>query len=147
MVELFRHILVPTDGSEASIRAARLAFRLVRAQGGRLTFVFVLSSQVLCELIRFEQRSEAEAKAELLSHGQRYLALLQREAACEGIGAGTLIRQGSPCVEIAATAKDLGCDLIVIGHQRRRGSRRLITGSLTECVLQHSPCPVLVALG
>jgi len=140
----FHHILVPTDGSEGSIRAAQLAFRLLRGADGRVTLLFVVDRAVLSELRRFGERSEAEVHEELRDHGRRYLEMLEQEATALGIRVATAVREGDPFEEIVAHAREGGADLIVMGHVGQRGTTRVLLGSVTQRVLDFAHCPVLV---
>ncbi len=144
---VFRHILVPTDGSEPSVRAAQLATHLLRGSPGRLTVLYVVDELVLRELTRFNGRSHVDAKIELEEHGRRYLKLIERDAEREGLCVETLIRQGTPFEEIVAVAAELGVDLIAMGHIGQRGARRILIGSVTGHVLDFATCPVLVVKG
>lgn len=141
---VFGKILVPTDGSQGSIRAAQLALRMLAGTGGHLTLLFVVDGAVLNELRRFAERSEAEVESELREHGHRYLELLEREAREAGIEVASEVREGDPFEEIVALARDIGADLIVMGHVGQRGTRRVLLGSVTQRVLDFAHCPVLV---
>jgi nucleotide-binding universal stress UspA family protein len=61
-----------------------------------------------------------------------------------GTVAGTHLRMGAVNLEIVALAKELGADLIVMGCRGHRGIRRAIEGSISDGVIRHAPCPVLV---
>lgn len=140
----FQHILVPTDGSEPSVRAAHQAFKLLGGGSGRLSLLYVVDDVVLNELARFNGKSVIEARMELEQHGLRYLELLRKEAEREGIAVDMAVRQGTPFEEIVAAARELGADLIVMGHKGQRGSSRILIGSVTSHVLDFAHCPVLV---
>ena len=141
---VFHRILVPTDGSEGSLRAATLAVEMLRGSDGRVALLYVVDSAVLNELRRFGERSEAEVESELREHGRRYLDLLEQQAAAAGVGSDSFLREGDPFAEIVALAGDLGADLIVMGHVGQRGTRRVLLGSVTQRVLDFAHCPVLV---
>jgi nucleotide-binding universal stress UspA family protein len=51
---------------------------------------------------------------------------------------------GAVALEVVALAKELGVGLIVIGCRGHRGIRRVIEGSISDAVIRHAPCPVLV---
>ncbi len=142
--QVFATVLVPTDGSVASIGAAELAFRLLRGGRGALTILFVVDRAVLSELRRFGERSDAEVESELREHGRRYLQLLEREARKAGIEVRTVVREGDPFEEIVALAREMDADLIAMGHVGQRGPTRILLGSVTERVLDYAHCPVLV---
>jgi nucleotide-binding universal stress UspA family protein len=61
-----------------------------------------------------------------------------------GTVAGTHLRMGEVDLEIVALAKELRADLIVMGCRGHRGIRRVIEGSISDAVIRHAPCPVLV---
>jgi nucleotide-binding universal stress UspA family protein len=141
---VFKHILVPIEGSEPSVRSAHLAFKLLKESAGQLTVLYVIDDIVLNELSRFNGKSALEARMELEQHGLRYLKLIKKEAEREGITTEILIREGNPFEEIVAAARELGVDLIAMGHVGQRGSSRILLGSVTSHVLDFAHCPVLV---
>jgi nucleotide-binding universal stress UspA family protein len=148
MEPLFRHILVPIDGSEPSLAAARMAVRLVLVcPTGRLTALHVVDKLVVTELVRFGSRDANDVHAELEQHGKRYLELVSADAARQGVALESQTRRGDPFEEIVGAANELGADLIAMGHTGRRGTARVLIGSVTQRVLDYSPCPVLVMRG
>lgn len=145
MEPLFRHILVPVDGSEPSLQAVGMALRVVGlCPACKMSVLYVIDNLVLAELIRFSKRSEREVEAELDEQGRRYLELARSQAERQGISAACQIRRGDPFEEIIAAANDAKADLIIMGHTGRRGTTRVLIGSVTERVLDYAPCPVLV---
>ncbi len=142
--KLFTSVLVPTDGSQGSVRAGELAIALLRGGGGRLTVLNVVDRAVLSELTRFGERSEAELESELHEHGRRYLELLRRQAEAGGVDVRTVMLDGDPFEEIVALAEEVAADLIVMGHVGQRATRRVLLGSVTQRVLDFAHCPVLV---
>ncbi len=61
-----------------------------------------------------------------------------------GTVVGAYLRMGEVDLEIVGLAKELGADLIVMGCRGRRGIRRMVGGSVSDAVIRHAPCPVLV---
>jgi len=141
---VFRHVLVPTDGSDASVAAARMAFRLARAFDARVDLLFVIDMLLCEELRRFDLRELNEIQKELLEQGERYLVVLREEGERWGLTVDTLVRRGDPFEEIVERARELGADLIAMGHVGRRSRSRVLLGSVAERVLEFAPCPVLV---
>jgi len=142
---LFRHILVPTDGSESSVQAACLAFRLAQIHGARITLVYVVDEQVVKELNRLSPHDHAaNGRKTLHDNGVHYLALLENLARASGLPIHSEIREGEPYAEIVSLAHTHAVDLIVIGHVGQRGPRRVLIGSVTERVIEFAGCPVLV---
>lgn len=145
MEPLFRQILVPIDGSDPSLLATEMAFRLMElCPGCRLTVLYVIDKLVLNELVRFSKRGEKEVQAELEQQGERYLELARKDAKRKGMEAHCQTRRGDPFEEVIAMANDLRADLIIMGHTGRRGTSRVLIGSVTQRVLDYAPCPVLV---
>ncbi len=141
---LFHHILVPTDGSESSVKAGRLAVRLAYCHGSRLTFVYVVDDTVAGGLADATGQEIRQVQNDLEQGGQRYLNYLTRLAAGGKLTSSQSIRRGEPYEEITALAREQGVDLIVIGQVGRRGLRRILIGSVTERVIEHAPCPVMI---
>jgi len=141
----FSNILVPTDGSDYSVAAIKLAIRLARVHGARLFFLYVVDKVVLTELTRFGRKSQSEVRFDLEETGRRALTYAERLASDWGIHAEAMMREGAPHSEILSTAKSLNVDLIVIGQVGVRGPRRLLIGSVAERVIESAECPVLVA--
>jgi nucleotide-binding universal stress UspA family protein len=142
---LFRSILVPIDGSEPSLQAVQMALRIIElCPACKITVLYVIDKLVLNELVRFSKRSEPEVEAELEEQGRRYLELARKSAERQGLTAQSETRRGDPFEEVIAAANDLGADLIIMGHTGRRGTSRVLIGSVTQRVLDYAPCPVLV---
>jgi nucleotide-binding universal stress UspA family protein len=149
-MELFKHILVPTDGSALSRDAAERAIVMARAMGARITFFHARPerrmsffggegggyvNQVSAE--EFERQTVAEANAALDA--------VQALALSAGVASErTIADEGAPFEGIIAAATTAGCDLIIMASHGRRGIKGLILGSETQKVLTHSQIPVLV---
>ena len=144
---LFHHVLVPTDGSENSVKAAELAFRIAQASGARVTLIYVIDSGVISEIARFARHQEAEVRQDLVHNGDHYLDFLETLAQRAHLPVQREIREGVPFEEIVNAAGSLGVDLIVMGHVGHRGPRRILIGSVTERVIEFAACPVLVVKG
>ena len=145
MEPLFRQILVPIDGSEPSLQAVRMALHFIELSPVcKMTVLYVIDKVVLSELVRFSKHGEKEVEAELEEQGHRYLELARKEAERQGVPAQCQTRKGDPFEEIIAAANNLRADLIIMGHAGRRGTTRVLIGSVTQRVLDYAPCPVLV---
>jgi nucleotide-binding universal stress UspA family protein len=142
--QLFHHIVAPTDGSENSIEAGRVALRIAREVGADVTLLYVVDTTVLNEVMRYANHAPAETHQEFRRSGRQYLRYVERLAQGTDIRMHREIREGEPHEEIVAVADSVGADLIVIGHVGRRGPRRILIGSVTERVIELAHCPVLV---
>jgi len=141
---LFHHILVPTDGSEASVEAGRVAIRLAAFHRAKITFIYVADAAVVDQMADASGKVAEEVRHELLATGQRYVDYLARLAIEAGLDAESVMRSGVPHNEIEKVARELKADLIVMGRVGKRGLRRVLIGSVTERVIEYAPCPVLV---
>jgi nucleotide-binding universal stress UspA family protein len=141
----FSYVLVPTDGSEYSVAAGRLAIDIAHTYGARLGCLYVIDRVVVNELSRFGDKSTDQVRRELEDKGQSALNYLERLAADWGLKAELFLREGVPHTEILALSRQLGADLIVVGQVGVRGPRRMLIGSVAERVIEAAECPVLIA--
>jgi len=122
-----KNILVATDGSEHARTAATEAIEIAKRCGSRLTAISVAPSE--------GEKEKARANA----------ANVVPAAQQAGIHVETMTPVGKPHEIIAATAKGMGVDLIVMGAYGKTGLKRLLMGSTTEKVIRLAGCAVLVA--
>lgn len=154
MAALFRHILIPTDGSEMSNGAIAYGVEAARVLGARITGLHVIP-----EFHRFTYRSQMlltyhatlpvdNEKAWLkatATHARSVLGVLAREAAKARVPCKVgFVRDDQPFQAIIDTAKKKRCDLILMASHGRSGMQGVILGSETNKVLVHSHLPVLV---
>jgi nucleotide-binding universal stress UspA family protein len=132
-------LLVATDGSEYSRKAVDKALDLIKYSGGTLTVVSVLE---ISPHIYAVAPQIAEEKIKL---PQKYVAEVEELAASRGIQVEGVVREAECANEVITdVAREQSIDLIVVGSHGRTGLKRLLMGSVTESVIAHSPCPVLV---
>ena len=145
---MFRHLLVPTDGSDLSRRTATHAITFARETGARITFFAALPQHPVSfhegyGLTDAGTRERLIATAE--QQGRAIVDPLVAEAAAAGVTAEAV---ATPCATvhdgIIAAATHHGCDLIFMASHGRRGIGALLLGSETQKVLTHSKIPMLV---
>ena len=141
---LFAHILVPTDGSDNSVQAGRLAIQMAAMHHSRVTLVYVVDSATVNEIAGATAKTSAAIHRELEIQGRRYLDYLVRLAGASNVQTEQLVREGTPYREIADLARERDIDLIVIGRVGCRGARCALVGSVAERVIEYAHCPVLV---
>ncbi len=137
-----KNILIPTDGSDYSLRAAEYGVSIAKMLGAQITVVYVLDEVVLDQISKVRQREDIEQ--ELKNDGQRYTNYVLGLAEKEGVKVTSVIAKGRPFEQIVQIAKRSNIDLIVMGTYGLRGSERILIGSVAERVIEYSPCPVLV---
>ena len=145
---MFKHILLATDGSDASAHAAALAVELARTHDARLTALYVVDPYPYLGIgeanpmgfqaymsAAFDHAAQAHARvAALCDSGGKKVDLMLRTV------------QDLPAVDgILNLAQEEGADLIVVGSHGRTGLKKLVLGSIATKVVAQSPLPVLIA--
>ena len=134
----WKTVLVATDGSVHSAAAAARAVDLAAAYGGRVVALSVLD-------VPDEFYAEAPAVVDqLIEKARGYVAAVAALAEKAGVGCTVAVREGVSAAAIVQHAKDEAAGLIAMGSHGRTGLARLLMGSVTEKVIGHAPCPVLV---
>jgi nucleotide-binding universal stress UspA family protein len=146
---MFRHILVPTDGSRLSSKAVKAAVELARQTGARISGVHVIPPYTppayADAMVYVPPMDPREYKRITEGEAKKALAAIEAEAKkarvrCESV---TLVH-AHPWEGILKTAQRKKCDTIVMASHGRRGLTGLVLGSETNKVLTHSKIPVLV---
>jgi nucleotide-binding universal stress UspA family protein len=138
-------ILLATDGSEEAELAALGAVDLADATHSELHVVHVGVVPIFLKsypgTLGYERRlyEEIEEMSKDLLRKQSW-----RVKAAGGTVAGTHLRMGAVDLEIVALAEELQADLIVMGSRGLGGVRRALMGSVSDFVVRHAHCPVLV---
>lgn len=143
---MFKHILLPTDGSPLSEVAVKKGMQFARSVGAQVTGLYVIDPFHLFstedEMLsdskeRYEQDSRAQARSSL---SVVYAAAKENGVSCDCISE----TNSHPYAVIVETAEKRSCDLIMMASHGRRGVQALLLGSETTKVLTHSKIPVLV---
>jgi nucleotide-binding universal stress UspA family protein len=146
---MFKHLLLPTDGSKFSERAVQRGIEFAQSIGARITSVHVIpefrmmadESFALPTSAELKRRYEKEAKA----RAEKMLARIGEKAKAADVAYEAVAVTGDiPYEKIIETAKKCKCDLIMMASHGRRGLSGLLLGSETAKVLTHSKIPVLV---
>lgn len=143
---MYKSILIPTDGSDFCERAIQQGVSLAKMMGAKVVAVTVtqpLHTGIPRSLIPDNLLSTVEN--EIVKQANANLAGAERAAKAAGVPIETVrVSRDHPWEGIVHTAKDKGCDLIVMASHGRRGVSAVILGSETQKVLVHSTVPVLV---
>lgn len=145
---MFKHILVPTDGSQLSTDTAKRAISFARETGARVSFFFAKPDYPVAfygegALIdpttpeKFAEMADKQA-ADILAACEKLAA--EAGVECSSVSATSDV----PYEAIIDAANSTGCDLIFMASHGRRGISGLLLGSETQKVLTHSQVPVLV---
>ena len=145
---MFKHILVPTDGSKLSVKTAKQAVKLAKALGARITGFYAAPDYGSTYygdgyILRAPSASEQAEFSE--NQARKYLSTIEVEAGVEKVACELFhVVSDSPYEAIIDAAKKKKCDLIFMASHGRRGLSGLVLGSETQKVLIHSKTPVLV---
>lgn len=144
---MFKHILISTDGSPVSSKAAKAGIALASALGARVTGYCAIESmqpiygegyvpdQKMIDGFEKQAREVARKRADAIG----------KMAKAAGVAfASETSKAYTPYEGIIATAKKRKCDVIFMASPGRRGLSRLLMGSVTQKVLAHSKIPVVV---
>ena len=143
---MYKHILVPTDGSDLSDKALRGGLKMAKAMDAKLSALHVTRP---FHVIATDARALTDTREEFEKHSEtaalKILGDCEAKAAEEGVRyEGSFVPSDNPFEAIIRAAQDKGCDLILMASHGRRGIQGLLLGSETQKVLTHSKIPVLV---
>ena len=140
---MYRHILIPTDGSELAEHGVTQGLVLAKSLGAKVSAIFVIEpfaevSGRFLEVVATYAELRKEQATSALDRAAN--AAKKAGVSCETIQA----ESGQPHQAIIAAAEDKGCDLIVMSSHGRSGLSKFLIGSVTNKVLADAKIPVLV---
>ena len=147
---MFKHLLIPLDGSELAEQALAAATELARQFNSQITLLRVADAPYL--LTQATNRSFAELITSLREAERQeaitYLRQCQETLQQEGFNVQYAVAEGEPVAEqILQRVKPLGADTIVMSTHGWGGLRRWVYGSVADRVLRHATVPVLLVRG
>lgn len=145
---MFKHILIPTDGSSVSAKAVKAGIAFAKEIGARVTGYYALealSPYIYSEGYVMNGKMIAEFEKRARRVGQRYVNGIGKAARAAGVPFKPVVTKAdTPYGGIIAAARRDNCDVIFMASNGRRGLAGLVMGSVTHKVLTHSRIPVLV---
>lgn len=146
---MYKHILIPTDGSELSMKAVTHGLALAKSIGAVTTIVMATkmwSPMDMSEQARHGERHPVEDYEDRLAGiANRVLAQCKGKAAAAGVTCTILhANDMDPEDAIVGTAKSKDCDLILMASHARGPVGRLLLGSVALKVLTHATVPVQI---
>ena len=140
---MYKHILIATDGSELAGKAVATGLELAKRLGARVTvltaiepWLTIANSDTAAAFMEYQKAAESDAV--------RILGQVSAAAQEQGVQCATMTVTETAAEAIIETAKNKGCDLIVMSSHGRRGLARLLLGSQATRVLTLSSVPVLI---
>lgn len=143
---MYKHILIPTDGSELSERAVKQGVALASSINAKVTGITVSPTFHTFSMDPLMATDTPERyEKDVAAIAERYLAQVRSAAQAAGVECDCIhVVNDHPYAAIIDTANARGCDLIFMASHGRRGLSALVLGSETMKVLTHSRIPTLV---
>lgn len=133
-----KEILVPVDFTECTEKALAYAVPLARQFGATVTLLHVLE-HAFVPATEFGMLVDVDVSKDVLRELEQIRDRVAQQVKCR-----LLMRQGGAELEIINAAKEMECDLIILGTHGRTGLDRLLLGSTAEKVVRKAGCPIFV---
>jgi nucleotide-binding universal stress UspA family protein len=143
---MFKHLLLPTDGSQLSEAAIQAGVQFAKSIKAKITALYAMPEfHMLTYKTEMLTDTKQDFAKDCKAHADRFLAVVVQAAKAADVPCETaLVTSDHPYEAIIATAERKGCDLIMMASHGRRGAQAFLLGSETQKVLTHSRIPVLV---
>ena len=143
----FKHLLIPTDGSAISTKAARAGIEFARRVGAKVTLYYAIHPVpygFYAEGAPADEPTMLALERSAREAGKKHLERIAKIARSAGVPFQSVIEIAVPDEGIPAVARKRKCDAIFMGSHGRRGLKRLLLGSVTSRVLASTDRPVMV---
>ena len=143
---MYKHILIPTDGSELSKKAVDHGIGLAKALNAKVTAVTVSEPfHIFAVEPGMLTDTPDEYEKRIAALAGKYLKAAKDAATAAGVPCDVVhVEHAHPYETVIDTARKRGCDAIVMASHGRRGVSAIVLGSETVKVLTHSTIPVVV---
>lgn len=140
---MFQRILIPIDGSQLSLKAAKQGVYIARKLESKVVFLYVIDVRTI-QTSSLTGVDSGILRTTLRNAAERYLNEAAKLAEEENITFQNRIREGLPAEDILKEIEEEKIDLVIMGSKGMSGAHRVIIGSTAEEVVRWSPCPVLI---
>lgn len=142
---MFKHILVPVDGSDTSEVAVGKATELARAFDSTVTVIYVIDPYPFAGVGTDFAYGQAEYLSAATAEANAAVHAAKEAFANAGVTVDTSVIEAHTAWRgIVEAGSSLEADLIVMGSHGRSGLEKLVLGSVAQAVLSHTKLPVLV---
>jgi nucleotide-binding universal stress UspA family protein len=143
VIDMFEEILIATDGSDHSARAAKRGIDLAKVSGGRVTVLYVVEPVVITDVSHnIVDDVVVGMRRSRMKDAEKATNSVEELAKAAGVPAEKKIVEGYPAEVILEISK--GMDVVVVGSMGRTGLTRFLLGSVAEKVVRNSEVPVMV---
>jgi nucleotide-binding universal stress UspA family protein len=140
---MFKHILIPTDGSKLSEKAVQAGIKFAKSIDAKVTAVYVVPKLKGIDVESIFPEKEHQQK--LFQNAEKYLEVIEKAAKAAKLECETFyLTDSKPHNAIISAAQDCKCDAIFMASHGRGGVAGLLLGSVTTKVLAHTKIPVIV---
>ena len=141
--------MIATDGSETSMKTAKLAVGIAKRAGGSVAAIYVVDISRLAQLPGYTTLPGiSERLMELMfKEGEDATSEIGEMASNAGVPFEKIVAEGNPSEEILRRSSESGTDLLVMGSIGRTGIEKIMLGSVAEKVVRNSRVPVLIVPG
>jgi nucleotide-binding universal stress UspA family protein len=142
---MFKKILLPIDGSDAALAAARLVIELAQCQGAQVCGLMVIDPYLYAGVGQASTLGQQAHSQEAAAWAEQHLGVLRSQ--CEALKVpyqSATLESASVLKGILEAQQSLGCDLIALGSRGRGGVSAMLLGSVAQKVLAQSPVPVMI---
>ncbi len=146
---MIKKIMIATDGSDTSKKAAMIGIDIAHRAKGSVTAVYVMEILRLAHLPGYKTMPGLKEKIlELMQEeGQQATQFVEDQALIMNVPCHKIVAQGSPSEELLRASLKLGMNLIIMGSLGRTGVEKILLGSVAEKVVLQSTIPVLLIKG
>jgi len=145
MAAEFRKIIAPIDGSEEAKKAARKAMYMAKHMDLEVVALYVVDTSLLAKFPAPEDVTSFDIDKFLQKEGLNALDEVEEMGREMGVKVEKKMVEGIPDQEIIEMAHQK--DLIVMGSKGMTALDRILIGSVSEKVMHHAPCPVMIVRG
>lgn len=145
MAQEFRKIIAPIDGSKEAKKAARKAIYMAKHLGLEVIALYVVDTSLLAKFPAPEEVTSFDMDKFLKKEGLDALDEVEEMGKEMGVKVEKKMAEGIPDQEIIGMAHQN--DLIVMGSKGMTALDRILIGSVSEKVMHHAPCPVMIVRG
>ena len=141
---MYKRILIATDGSDKSKKAAEEGMELAKALGAQVIALNVINEVVIASAVRQLGSDRKEVEEKLKVAGGKAVDSIKAMGAKMGVSVDAIVRIGAPANTVIDTSGAEKADLIVMGSHGESGATKLLIGSVVQKVLYWATIPVLV---
>jgi nucleotide-binding universal stress UspA family protein len=142
---MFKHILVPVDGSDTAQMAVGKATALAKAFGSRVTVIYVIDPYPFTGVGTDFAYGQAEYLSAATAEANASVKLAKESFASAGVTVdASVVEAHTAWRGIVEAGESMQADLIVMGSHGRNALEKLVLGSVAQAVLSHTKLPVLV---